>query len=148
MSRFSRSLNYALNPKSASLSLDSKPLPPIVELDSLLMSWGLLSGEYTNDGTIKSKTVGRINQLFILLFLFYYSMKFFIAMFIDDNSIILIYMGDWSLNFVHMIPRVFILSFWLSITLKSLTTTIYYYVNRNTGQLNWFRISQLTKGNV
>lgn len=74
LSSYYKLLTFILNSKSASLSSSStRPNPPIVELDSVLKSWGLISGQYMNDGSIRSTKLGKFNQIFILSFMTYYS---------------------------------------------------------------------------
>jgi len=143
-----RLLTYALNPKSFSISLRSlKSSPPTVKLDSLLVQWSLLSGQYRNNGSIDSKSDGKFNQIFTILFLTYYIIKILITMLIDDNSILLIYIGDAAIIFMNMIPRIYFHLFWITISLKSLLTALYYYLNENKSQLLvWLKPAQIAKG--
>lgn len=143
----SKVLVYFFNSKSTSLSLTTlKPRPPEIQLDSVLKSWGLLSGEYMNDGSIRSTKFAKFNQLFIIFFFTYYLMKFLLAMFIEDDSILLIYIGDLTIIFMDMSPRIFFNTFYSIVSLKSLLVSINYLVNEKTGRLSWLRITQLTKG--
>ncbi len=151
MSRNLRSLvqvlKYLIKPKSFSLSsTSSKPSPPKVRLDSLLVSFGLLSGEYENDDSIKDTKYGKYNQIFIILYLGYYTLKIFLSMIIVDNSVSQIYIGDPALIWMKMCRRMYFHAFYIALTLKAFLVLLYYYFNRNSGKLCWLRIIQLSKG--
>jgi hypothetical protein len=81
-----KTLKYILNIKSVSLSTNSlKPRPALIELVSILNNWGLLSGEYKNDGSVKITKFWKILQILTILFLSYYTIKLLILIFINDN---------------------------------------------------------------
>jgi hypothetical protein len=144
-----KTLKYILNLKSVSLSTNSsKPRPELIESDSVLINWGLLSGEYKNDGSVKTAKFGKILQILTILFLGYYTIKLLILMFINDNSITLIYIGDVAVIFMNMCPRIYFNTFWFTISLKAFFISIYYFVNQNNGKLCWLETTQLTKGIV
>jgi hypothetical protein len=141
-----KTLNYLLNSKSASLSSASKPRPPLVKIDSLLISWGLLSGEYMNDGSVKFSKLAKFNQIFNFLFVVYFMTKSIVTDLMADNSIYLIYIGDVAVIFMDVCPRIYFHSQWISISIKALLISIYFYVNQNNGKLCWLQTTQLTKG--
>lgn len=143
---FIQVLKYIINPKSTSLSSSLKPSPPKVRLDSVLVSFGLLSGEYENDGSIKDTKYGKYNQIFIISYLGYYTLKIFLSMIIADNSVLLIYIGDPALIWMKMCRRIYFHAFYIALTLKAFLVLLYYYFNRNSGKLCWLRITQLSKG--
>jgi hypothetical protein len=81
---------YLFNPNSASLSSTSiKPKPPEKHLDSLLIAWGLLPGNYDNQNIISTK-LKVFHQLFVVLFLWFNLIKLIIGLYLDDNLIIFI----------------------------------------------------------
>jgi len=141
-----RTLSYLINPESASLLLSSKPRPQTVRLDSLFKSWGLLPGQYMNDGSIISTKFGKIHQIFTILVLGYHVIKLFITTLFDKDSIYLIYIGDMAIIFMDMCPRIYFHALWMSMLLNSFLMAICYYVNRNTDNFCWLRTTQLTKG--
>jgi len=144
---FVKIISYLINPKSTSLSsTSSKPRPPTIQLDSILELWGLIPGQYMNDGSIKSTKFGKFYQILIMSFLGYYTFKVFLTMFIDDDSILLIYLGDTTVIYISICPRIYVHALNFSISLKAFLISIYYFINRNTGKLSWLKISQLTKG--
>jgi hypothetical protein len=141
-----KTLKYLLNPKSVSLLTSSKPRPPIVRIDFLLASWGLMSGEYMNDGSVKFSKLAKFNQIFNILFLVYYIVKLIVTDLMADNSIYLIYIGDAAVIFMDVCPRIYFHLVWISISIKALLTSINFYVNQNNGKLCWLETTQLTKG--
>jgi hypothetical protein len=143
---FAKTFKYLLNSTSASLQTSSKPRPPIMRIDSLLISWGLLSGEYMNDGSVKFSKFAKFNQIFNISFLVYYTLKIIITELLEDNSIYLIYIGDIAVMFMDVCPRIYFHLLFISLSIKSLLISIYFYVNQNNGKLCWLETTQLTKG--
>jgi hypothetical protein len=143
-----KTLKYLLNPKSVSLQISSKPRPPIIRIDSLLKSWGLMSGEYMNDKSVKFSKLAKFNQIFNILFLVYNIVKFIITDLMADNSIYLIYIGDVAVIFMDTCPRIYFHLQWISISIQSLLISIYFFLNQNNGKLCWLETTQLTKGTV
>ncbi len=141
-----KTLKYLLNPKSVSLLTSTKPRPPLVRIDSLLISWGLLSGEYMNDGSIKFSKLAKLNQMFNILYLVYYTTKLIVTDLMADNSIYLIYIGDVAVIFMDVCPTIYFHLQWMSISIKTLLISIYFYFNQNNGKLCCLQASQLTKG--
>jgi len=127
MSSFYKTIKYLINPKSASISPKSwKPRPPEVELDTLLISWGLLSGKYRKDGTIESTKWAKFNQIFGILFLIHYGIKLIIAIMLNDNSVWIYYLGNCSVVLMTMFPRIYFEALMLSITIKSILVLFFY----------------------
>jgi hypothetical protein len=141
-----KSLKYLLNQKSVSLLTSSKPRPPMIRIDSLLKSWGLMSGEYMNDESVKFSKLAKFNQIFNILFLVYYIVKLIVTDLMTDNSIYLIYIGDVAVIFMDVCPRIYFHLVWISISIQSLLMTIYFFLNQNNGKLCWLETTQLTKG--
>jgi hypothetical protein len=141
-----KNLKYLLNSKSVSLLPSSKPKPPIVRIDSLLISWGLLSGDYMNDGSVKFSKLAILNQIFNILHLVYFLTKVIVTDLMADNSIYLIYIGDVAVIFMDVCPRIYFHSLWISISIKMLLISIYFFVNQKNGKLCWLETTQLTKG--
>ncbi len=141
---------YLFNPNSASLSSKSiKPKPPEIHLDSLLIAWGLLSGNYDNQNIISTK-LKALHQLFVVLFLWLNLIKLIIGSFLDDNSDYLYIMGDFSVVFIPMMKRIFIQIFYIFCTLKaSIITTYFCYYHHfadENKKFSWLNVLQLTKG--
>jgi hypothetical protein len=141
---------YFLNPNSASLSLAStKPKPPEIHLDSILISWGLLSGKYENHNIISTKPKA-FHQIFVMLFLWLNLIKYIIGSYLDDNSDYLYIIGDATVFFKPMMKRIFIQTFYLFVTLKASLAVTYYcychYFNNEKKQFSWLYVLQLTKG--
>jgi len=139
-------LKYLLNPKSVSLQISSIPRPPIIRIDSLLKSWGLMSGEYMNDKSVKFSKLAKFNQIFNILFLVYNIVKFIITDLMADNSIYLIYIGDVAVIFMDVCLTIYFHLQWISISIKILLISIYFYFNQNNGKLCCLQASQLAKG--
>ncbi len=100
---FAKTFKYLLNSTSASLQTSSKPRPPIIKIDSLLISWGLPSGEYMNDGSVKFSKFAKFNQIFNISFLVYYTLKIIITELLEDNSICRRNSGD----LMDVCPRIY-----------------------------------------
>jgi hypothetical protein len=118
-------------------------------LDSLLISWGLLSGNYENQNIISTKLFS-FHQLFVMLFLWLNLIKYIIGLCLDDNSDYLYFIGDVTVVFIPMMKRIFIQIFYIFCTLKaSIIATYYcyyYYFSKGEKKFSWLHISQLTKG--
>jgi hypothetical protein len=147
---FVNKFKYFLNPNSASLSLAStKPKPPEIHLDSILISWGLLSGKYDNQNIISTKPKA-FHQIFVMLFLWLNLIKYIIGSYLDDNSDYLYIIGDATVFFKPMMKRIFIQTFYLFVTLKASITATYYcyyhYYKNEKKQFSWLYVLQLTKG--
>jgi hypothetical protein len=82
--------------------------PPNIEIDSLLISWGLISGHYENDDNIQTRQWSRFHQLFTIAFLWYILIRFIVSIFLDENSVLIAYIGDISIVFNQMMPRIFL----------------------------------------
>ncbi len=141
-----KTLKYLLNSKSTSLLTSSKQRPPLVRIDTLLISWGLLSGEYMNDGSVKFSKLAKFNQIFNFLFVVYFMTKSIVTDLMANNSIYLIYIGDAAVIFMDVCPRIYFHLQWISISIKALLTSINFYVNQNNDKLCWLQTTQLTKG--
>jgi hypothetical protein len=139
---FAKTFKYLLNSTSASLQTPSKPRPPIIKIDSLPISWGLLSGEYMNDGSVKFSKFAKFNQIYNISFLVYYILKIIITELLEDNSIYRRHSGD----LMDVCPRIYFHLLFISLSIKSLLISIYFYVNQNNGKLCWLETTQLTKG--
>jgi hypothetical protein len=140
-------MKYLINPKSASiLSNPYKTRAPDVRIDYLMRKWGLISGNYRNDGTIQSTNSGKIYQIFSIIYSIYYCIKIFIAMNLSDNSVWIYYIGDPSTAFMNMFSRIYLQIVLFLVTLKSFFMLLYYYFNQNTGRLSWIGNSQSFKG--
>ncbi len=139
-------LNYLFNSKSTLFLTSSKPKPPLVRIDSLFISWGLLSGEYMNDGSVKFSKLAKFNQIFNFLFVVYFMTKSIVTDLMANNSIYLIYIGDAAVIFMDVCPRIYFHLQWISISIKALLTSINFYVNQNNDKLCWLQTTQLTKG--
>ncbi len=149
----SNKIKYLLNFKSASLrSTSTKPKPPEIQSDSLLISWGLLSGKYNNTSTqnIISTKLSSFHQLFVVIFFWLNLIKFMSGLYIDDSSDCLYLMGDVSVVFQPTMKRIFIQIFYITSTLKAsiITTYFSYYHNFKQGmnKFSWLHVLQLTKG--
>ncbi len=95
----SSKLWYLFNSKLYSTSAKTgTSIPPLIEVDSLLMSWGLLSGHYQNDGTIQTTKWSRFHQLFTKVFLWFMLIRSVLYIFVDENSIWIQYIGDLSIT--------------------------------------------------
>jgi hypothetical protein len=121
-------------------------LPPHIEVDSLLISWGLLSGHYKNDDTIQTTKWSRFHQLFTVVFLWLMLIRSVLSIFLDENSIWIQYIGDFSIAFNDMMPRIFYQVVVLSGTIKPAIMAIYFYMKEESDKLSWLKIMQLCKG--
>jgi hypothetical protein len=84
----SSKLSYLFDSKLYSISAKTETsVPPLIEVDSLLISWGLLSGHYQNDGTIQTTKWSRFHHLFAIVFLWFMLIRSVLSFFLDENSI-------------------------------------------------------------
>jgi len=111
-----------------------------------MTSWALLSGKYS-DGTIQSTKRGKLIRIFVILFLIYYGIKLITAMMLNDDSVWIYYLGDYSAVLMTMCPRIYFETLVLSINTKSVLTLFYYYKSEKSGKLSWLGTTQLIKGN-
>jgi hypothetical protein len=101
MQSYLSKIRYLFNRNSYSISPTTVITPPPnIEIDSLLISWGLLSGRYENDGNIHSRKWSQFHQLFTIAFLWFTLIRFTVSIFLDENSIWIHYIGDVSLVFI------------------------------------------------
>ncbi len=143
-------VKYLFNPKRASLlSTSTKPRPPEIYSDSLLISWGLLSGKLKNQNIISTK-LSASYQIFVMIFVWLNLIKFIIGLSLDENSNYLYIMGDFSVAFIPMMKRIFIQIFYLFCSLKaSIITTYfcyYHYFVSGKKKFSWLNVLQLTEG--
>jgi len=93
---------YLFDSKLYSISAKTvTSIPPLIEIDSLLMSWGLLSGHYQNDGTIQTTKWSRFHQLFTIVFLWFMLIRSVLPIFLDENGIWIQYIGDISITLIY-----------------------------------------------
>jgi hypothetical protein len=131
---------YPISPKTGTTP------PPNIEIDSLLMSWGLLSGHYQNDGTIQTTKWSRFHQLFTIVFLWFMLISSVLYIFLDENSIWILYIGDLSITLKDMMPRIFYQVLILISNIKPAILAIYFYMKEESDKLSWLKIMQLCKG--
>ena len=143
----SSKLWYLFNSKLYSTSAKTgTSIPPLIEVDSLLISWGLLSGHYQNDGTIQTTKWSRFHQLFTIVFLWFMLIRSVLTIFVDENSIWIQYVGDFSIVLNDMMPRIFFQVVILNSSIKSAIVAIYFYMKGESDKLSWLKIMQLCKG--
>jgi len=143
----SSKLWYLFNSKLFSISAKTEAShPPLIEVDSLLMSWGLLSGHYQNDGTIQTTKWSRFHQLFTIVFMWFMLIRSALSIFLDENSIWIQYIGDVSIAFNVMMPRIFFQVVILSGNIKPIIMATYFYMKEESDKLSWLKIMQLCKG--
>jgi hypothetical protein len=143
----SSKLWYLFDSKSYSTSAKTgTSVPPFIKVDSSLMSWGLLSGHYQFDGTIQTTKWSRFHQLFTIVFLLFMLIRSVLSIFLDENSIWIQYIGDVSITFKDMIPRIFYQVLILNATIKPTIMAIYFYMKEESDKLSWLKIMQLCKG--
>jgi hypothetical protein len=121
-------------------------IPPLIEVDSLLISWGLLSGHYQNDGTIQTTKWSRFHQLFTKVFVWFMLIRSVLSIFLDEKSIWIQYIGDLSITFEDMMPRIFFQVLILNANIKPAIMSIYFYMKEESDKLSWLKIMQLCKG--
>jgi hypothetical protein len=143
----STKLWYLFDSKLYSTSAKSETsIPPLIEVDSLLISWGLLSGHYQNDGTIHTTKWSRFHQLFTIVFMWVMLIRSVLCIFLDENSIWIQYIGDFSITLNDMMPRIFFQVVILNSSIKSAIMAIYFYMKEESDKLSWLKIMQLCKG--
>lgn len=76
------------------LSLDKINL----DINSMLINWGLMTGRYQN-GVIKATKSGKLNMAFAFTLFTFEAIKFTILMFYPEESQIAIYLGEWTQYF-------------------------------------------------
>jgi hypothetical protein len=69
-----------------------------------------------------------------------------LSIFLDENSIWIQYIGDLSITFNDMMPRIFYQVVVLSSTIKPAIVAIYFYMKEESDKLSWLKIMQLCKG--
>lgn len=128
------------------MSIIWKPLPPFMYLDSLLISWGLLSGKHSNNGYILSTKWGRIHQIIAMLvnWCIFFKCIFFII--IPDDSDLIWFIGDINAIFMQMSPRIFFLLFYVVCSLKPALITTYYYLINFSDYFVWLELTEMIKG--
>ena len=65
-----------------------------VDINSLLMSWGLMTGRY-EDEVIRTTKLGKFNMLFVLSLFSFEAIKWIILMFYPEDSLIANYLGEF-----------------------------------------------------
>ena len=116
-------------------------------IDTLLKSWGVISGHYRPDGTIQKTTKGRRYQTFVISYQFLYAIKFIISMFIRDDSIWVYYTADFCAMYSLWIPRRIYVFVLLLVSLKSLIIQIHYRMFENENRnIKWLGIHYLIEG--
>ena len=65
-----------------------------IDINSLLISWGLMPGEYHN-GMVKTTKFGLFNMSFAFLLFSYETIKWIILMFYPEDSQMANYLGEW-----------------------------------------------------
>ena len=99
-----------------------------IDINSLLISWGLMPGEYHN-GVIKTTKFGLFNMWFAFLLFSWESIKWIILMFYTENSQIAIYLGEWHQYYG---PKLVVDIAAASETLNSIALiSLYYFSLRN-----------------
>jgi hypothetical protein len=86
------------------------------------------------------------NSTKFLIFYTLYNLKIIITEWLEDNSIYLIYIGDFTVIFMDICPTIDFHFLFISLSIKSLLISIYFYVNQNNGKLCWLQTIQLTIG--
>ena len=69
-----------------------------VDINSMLISWGLMPGEYYN-GVIKTNKFGLFNMWFAFILFLYQLIKWLILMCCPENSQVAIYLVEWTQYF-------------------------------------------------
>ena len=121
-------------------------IPPLIEVDSLLKSWGLLSGHYQNDGTIQTTKWSRFHQLFKIAFLWYILILFTVSIFLDENNVWIDYIGDVSIVFNQMMRRIFLRVLIAIMAVRPTLMATYLYMIEGFDKLCWLKPMQLCKG--
>ena len=88
-----------------------------LNIDSLLINWGLLSG-HLNDGIIEPTKFGRFNQWFTFLICLFTAIKWSILLLIPKDSEFVDLLGDWGyffgpkiiIDFILIIISIFIIT--------------------------------------
>ena len=79
-----------------------------LDVNSLLINWGLLSG-HLNDGIIEPTKFGRFNQWFTFLICLFTALKWSILLFTPKDSELVDLLGDWGYFFCPKLLIDFIL---------------------------------------
>ena len=99
-----------------------------IDINSLLMSWGLMPGEYRN-GMMETTKFGLFNMWFAFLLFSWESIKWIILMFCTETDQIAIYLGEWHQYFG---PKLVVDVAAASETLNSIALiSLYYFSLRN-----------------
>ena len=122
-----------------SKSINSQSLP-IIEIDSLLISWGLLRGKYHNNNTIEVKKKYIYYQWFLIVLNIFTLPKHIIAIILSDNSNEIYKYGDVGWFYGN---RKVMNSIWLIGGINSLSLLLLFMTR--IGELSWLRIMQLCK---
>ena len=88
-----------------------------LDVNSLLINWGLLSG-HLNDGIIEPTKFGRFNQWFTFLICLFTALKWSILLFTPKDSELVDLLGDWGyffcpkllIDFILIIISIFIIT--------------------------------------
>ncbi len=138
---------YVLSPKSSSHSSKSwKNNAPDVQLDSLLQTWGLLTGKYRDDGAIETTNYGKLIQKFFIFYSIIYLIDTIIAMILKDESVWIYYLGDPSVIVMKLCPRIYFQMIIIAVSMKTILILWYFYYNQSNGKLIWLEIPKLIIG--
>jgi hypothetical protein len=69
-----------------------------------------------------------------------------LSFFLNENSIWVQYIGDLSITFYEMMPRIFIQVAILNSNIKPAIMAIYFHMKEESEKLSWLKIMQLCKG--
>ena len=119
-------------------------------IQSFLISWGLLSTSIDSKDDMKTKFVSKLNnvrQKFNLMFLWFMTLKLFITCFIPIESKIRMYLGD-AAGFMGGSRMELGISFVLW-TLHGSLLSMAFYINRNNKTMNcWIKIYQICQNST
>ena len=81
--------------------INDSQLLPIIEIDSMLISWGLLRGKYHNNNTIEVKKEYLYHNWFVIILMGLTLPKYIIAITFDDDSYRIYKYGDIGWFYGH-----------------------------------------------
>ena len=113
---------------------------PIIEIDSLLISWGLLRGKYHNNNTIVVKRKYLYQQWFVIILMILTLPKHIIQLTLNDNSNKIYRYGDIGYFVGH---RKIANSIFVIASINSLLLLILF--STKIKRLSWLRVFQLCK---
>ena len=116
-----------------------------LNINSWLISWGLLRGEY-QDGEMRTTKFGLINNWFAFWLFLTSTIKWIILMFYSEDSQIAIYFGEWTQWFG---PKVFTDSMQAPITLNTFILILLFYFSskHSLKMLFWLEFMQYDDDN-